>query len=199
MAIAVNKIVGDQYITYVYTDSTHKQVVSISICKDSMFSILHNENGPAFITYHANNVIANEGYYVNGFCQRDGDLPAHINYNDDGTKQYEIWYKKHHEHREHGPSYIRYINGVITMMRWKQCGRYHNEHGPAFVDRAETKKPRQYYFINDTKINKPKFLKQYLPKQYEDYVQNKTYAIGDKRYKIRSTHNDGKLITLEEV
>lgn len=58
-----------------------------------MFYPEDNGDLPAKIEYYDDGTKRWEFWYKNGEWHRDGDLPAKIGYNEDGTKSYENWYK----------------------------------------------------------------------------------------------------------
>jgi antitoxin component YwqK of YwqJK toxin-antitoxin module len=52
---------------------------------------MHNDNGPAFISYYDNGHIFYQAYYINGIHHRD-DGPAFTSYNKDGSLRCEHYY-----------------------------------------------------------------------------------------------------------
>jgi len=67
--------------------------------EDKTKYVLHREDGPASIDYNEDGSIQYEGWYINGVKHRE-DGPAVIHYNDDGSIQYEgrYWCGMRHRH-----------------------------------------------------------------------------------------------------
>jgi antitoxin component YwqK of YwqJK toxin-antitoxin module len=57
-----------------------------------------------------------------------------VEYYDNGTKDYECWFKGNSLHREDGPALISYYdNGNKDYESWYKDGEYHREDGPAYT------------------------------------------------------------------
>jgi antitoxin component YwqK of YwqJK toxin-antitoxin module len=52
---------------------------------------IHNEEGPAYISYYANGTVAYQEWYLNGKWH-NGEGPARIWYYEDGTVAYQEWF-----------------------------------------------------------------------------------------------------------
>ena len=195
----VRKIVDGLYVDYNYTDQTCNVLVNYSTYKDDMYNILHNENGPAYETRYQNGVIQQQYYFVNGEEHRDNDLPACIFYNDKGNVTHEYWYKHGKQHRDNGPAVVHYEDGVMAYTVWHKDGCVHNITGPATCINMNTNKIREYYYVEGRQLTKIRFLRKYMPHEYQDYLKNKVYYINGKKYKISHVHTNGRTITMELV
>lgn len=66
-------------------------------------------------------------YYNSNKIHRDNG-PARIDYNEDGSKYSEAWYKLDLIHRDDGPAYILYDEeGEPALKRWYLLGEQHSE------------------------------------------------------------------------
>ena len=86
---------------------------------------LHNLNGPAEILFYDKDLIKINAisYYVGGNRHREGDLPAYIFFNKDGSVQYESFHKIGRLHRDIGPARIWYKNGFMQDQEFWVDGR----------------------------------------------------------------------------
>lgn len=69
--------------------------------------ILHSDNGPALIRYHANGVVWEEEYHREGVRHCDSG-PAWISWSPEGFRQWEAYYQNGEMHRDDGPAYVTY-------------------------------------------------------------------------------------------
>jgi hypothetical protein len=198
-SLTTDSFVNGLYVKEWFTDSNKQTHSSIDTFKDPARTIYHNENGPASINYGANGKVDTERYHIDGRLHRDNDLPAYVSYHEDGTLHIQKWFKHGDLHRVGGPAEIVYnIDGSLSWKGWYHDGQEHREDGPAHIDYyPDTKEPKQLYFIEGCAIPKAKYLKKYLPIEYEKYLLEKIYTIDFKKYKITRRH--GKQIVLEEV
>jgi hypothetical protein len=94
------------------------------------------------------------------------DGPAFIDYNEDGSIRYEVWYINRVLHREDGPASIEYrADGSIHYEAWRWCGMLHrHDYTKAASIYADGS---CYYFWYGVEC-KPK---QLLNKKFRDRIQ----------------------------
>jgi antitoxin component YwqK of YwqJK toxin-antitoxin module len=85
------------------------------------------------VRYYDNGTTEYESWYKDGKLHRlDG--PSYISYNLDGSKHYEAWCNDGEYHRLDGPAQISYYsNGNKSYKEWYKDGLYHREDGPALI------------------------------------------------------------------
>lgn len=200
----ITKLTTDSFINGLYvrewfTDFSKQTHSAIDTFKDPARTIYHNENGPACIAYHDNGKVGLERYYIDGKLYRDNDLPAYVAYHDDGSLLIQKWFKNDELHRVGNPAEITYNkDGSLSCETWFQDDEEHREDGPAHIDYGQNPKDTKLlYLIKGEIIPKAKYLKKYLPLEYEKYLSEKKYLIDYKKYKIVAKF--GKRIVLEEV
>jgi len=95
----------------VYTKE--KGLVETIIYNDIRGLTLHNEDGPAFITYDVNGNIGRKVYYINNKRHRE-EGPAYYSYYNNDNIAYEAYFINNKRHRLDGPGFIGYnINGNV--------------------------------------------------------------------------------------
>lgn len=116
-------------------------------------SDIHREDGPAYIEYYNDGIIAKELYFQNGKCFREEDLPCWIEYDTDGNILEESYYKNGLIHRDNDlPARIaRDENGKILTASWFSYGKVDRKNGPAEINRCGKK--ICFYYYNDGKLH----------------------------------------------
>jgi len=94
------------------------------------------------------------------------DKPAYIDYNNDGSIRYQVWYKEGKYHREDDkPAIIGYYNdGSICFQYWYKEGKYHREDD----------KPAYIHYYNDGSISYQEWYlnnKEYTEEDYKAYLK----------------------------
>lgn len=117
---------------------------------------LHREDGPAYIEYYNDGIIAKESYFQNGKCFREEDLPCYIKYDVDGNVLEESYYKNGLIHRDNDlpARIVRDENGKILTVSWFLYGKVDRKNGPAEINRCGKKIRFCYYSSGKLHCNK---------------------------------------------
>ena len=88
---------------------------------------LHNEDGPAKISYFADGTVSTEAWYTHGVQSRLGG-PAYLSYNIDGSLFLEEWLLDGVPHRTDGPAIVEYNeDGTIRYAAYYENGELVSE------------------------------------------------------------------------
>ena len=128
---SVTKEKGDHKTIYYYDFDKSKEPKVVM--KEFYYKgFLHNDKGPAVVSYDFYGDIIEEAWYTNGLKNRDGDLPAYIQYNSDKKIKEYAFYKNGILTRDKYPADVSYYtNGNFKEIRYIIDGKFHREDGPA--------------------------------------------------------------------
>lgn len=109
------------------------------------------DGGPVLIRYHENGKIEEEVWLSkNGKYNRGDDLPASINYREDGTLYLRKWYKNDQFHRRNGPAMIEYDeNEKVIEERWYLRDELRRKGGPVVVQYVDGVVVKEYATAED--------------------------------------------------
>lgn len=113
--------------------------------------IFRDNDKPSLILYGDADSYQRRFWFKNGLIHRDNDKPA-LEVVDSNRLKEVVWYNKGLIHRDNDqPAFIDHINDIKI---WFQKGLMHRENGYAFMNDSD-----KYYYINNVKLNKDKFIK----------------------------------------
>jgi hypothetical protein len=189
------------FVGHIYYDNPMR-LAEANKYKDAEREIFHCETGPAvqrFGVHTTPNFKIIEEYYIDGALHRGNDLPAMITYHRNGQPDVERWHRAGKLHRENGPAVIYYAeDGSIVHREWWIRHKQHNISGPASITQyPDQKKPQYLYYVEGVRMSKAKFLKKYLPHEYDTFLHDKIYTIDFKKYRIASIR--GTQVILDEI
>jgi antitoxin component YwqK of YwqJK toxin-antitoxin module len=124
-------------------------------------NMLHRKDGPAWVSYHDNENIKYESYFINGKLNNI-DGPAIRRYYDNRNIEFEGYSLNGKLHRKDGPSSVSYYeNGNIKNEEYLLDGYYHRENGPAYIEYYENGNIlSELYYLNDSEYSKEDYLEQ---------------------------------------
>ena len=93
---------------------------SIELTWKNQNNNLHNDNGPAIISYYPNGNISYKLWCANGKCHNENG-PAYIRHDEDGNVAYKECYINDKLHNENGPAIIGYDEdgNIIRQEYWE--------------------------------------------------------------------------------
>lgn len=181
----------DVYHSY-YNDG---RISTICCYKKNTNLMLHNPDGPAYVSYYPPDNSYEEKYYIDGRQHRDGDLPATI-FVWSGTVVREQYMMDDVLHRENDlPADIIYRDGVVVAYYKYYKNNLHSVTGPAQFIRFDNGKINLSYYVNGKKLSQSAFNKKYFPDLYNKQQLDKPIYIRGKKYKV--SHFVGDHIMLE--
>ena len=95
-------------------------------------------------------------HYLNDRIHRDGDNPAHLEYDVNTFK--ECYYSHDVLHREEGPAVLVWDGSLLIRYEYYINGFLHNEHGPALCISDITHTQHKEYWLNGKKLKKSAWL-----------------------------------------
>ena len=145
----------------IYYDKNYHRINKKSILSETYYKYneIHNDFGPARITYHSNGNIATVEYYLGGMKHRIGE-PAVTKYNELGKKKREVYYIHNMKHRVDEPAIIDYYpNGNVKKEvyyiqsdnTYDKIGRYSL---PGVVEYYTNGKLKKEIYYMDGKIHR---------------------------------------------
>lgn len=126
-----------------------EQIITVSRRKQ-MDEIVRTE------THNLSGALYCEEWRLNGQMHRDNDLPAYIQYREDGSIDRCVWRQNGWRHREHDlPAVIDYDkNNLIVSEEWYQRGkRYRVDDLPSYVVYQKSGSVKAQYWYTDTHLH----------------------------------------------
>ena len=104
-------------------------------------------------------IVSEFWYNSEGQLDRKDDLPAHIDYDEQGRPVRMSWNSNNISHRENGPQTININpeNNIIYRERWLKHGKFHrSDNNPAVVERdpADGRIKKTEYWENDQLLDR---------------------------------------------
>ena len=132
-----------------------------TITHRNTYGILHNNMGPAHIQYYDNGQKEYEQYWVDSNYHNDKG-PAIIKYFKNGQKELEEYWVDSNYHNDKGPALIQYSpNGQKSYEGYYKDGNLHNLTGPAFIKYYKNgKKEYETYYVEDKRVDGNKLIQE---------------------------------------
>ena len=114
------------------------------------------------MTYHTNGHIYTITHRNTYGILHNNMGPAHIQYYDNGQKEYEQYWVDSNYHNDKGPALIQYSpNGQKSYEGYYKDGNLHNLTGPAFIKYYKNgKKEYETYYVEDKRVDGNKLIQE---------------------------------------